>query len=220
MAFAAAIPSVLKFVTPTTIVTRSGLLAAVDYVAAYFAANGVTALVDAGWRKRTQGVNQGAGGANRVLFSPSDDSGDGGELVPPRFPGQRQIRQAADQAAVGTIRSLQNWNRKVQLSIWAVDPDPTLRANERAQIAATEALLEWTVRAVHSSPGAFAAAKFGKAKWTVPAERSFGLEILVGLEFSQPIFDVPNPVFYPTATAVARGPYTIPAPTTTGKGDT
>jgi len=207
-------------IPPPNVIIQSGLLAAADAVAAYFVANGVTAVTDVGWRKRTQGVNQGAGGANRVLFSPSDDSGDGGELAPPRFPGARQLRVAADQPPLASIRSLANWNRKVTLSIWAVDPDPTKRAVERAQIAATETLLEWTVRAVHSAPGCFAAVKFGKAKWTVPAERSFGLEILVGLEFSQPIFDVPNQTFFPNSAAVARGPHTIPTPTTTGKGDT
>jgi hypothetical protein len=205
---------------PANIIIQSGLLAAADYVAAYFVANGVTATTDVGWRKRGQQINQGPGGANRVLFSPSDDSGDGGELAPPRFPGARQLRTAADQPALASIRSLANWNRKVQLSIWAVDPDPTKRAVERFQIAATEALIEWTVRAVHSAPGAFAAVKFGKAKWTVPAERSFGLEALISLEFSQPIFDVPNQTFYPTGAAVARGSHTLPTPTTTGKGDT
>lgn len=207
--------------SPPNIIIQSGLLAAADYVASYFAANGVTATTDVGWRKRTQGVNQGAGGANRVLFSPSDESGDGGELMPPRFPGARQLRGAADATpALASIRSLVNWNRKVQLSIWAVDPDPTKRAVERAQIAATEALLEWTVRAVHSAPGAFAAVKFSKAKWTQPVERSFGLEILIGLEFSQPIFDVPNLTYFPSSAAVARGVGPVPKPTTTGKGDT
>lgn len=203
-----------------TILIASGFLAATAYVETFLAANGVTAKVDVGWRKRTQQINQGAGGANRVIFIPSGDGGDGGTLGPARFPGPRSVRPAADQPAVGSVRSLVNWERQCLVSIWGVDPDPTKRADEEAQIAATERLLEWVVRAVHSAPGAFAAVSFGKVKWTPPAERSFGVELLTSLTFSQPIFDVPRDIVYPTSAAVARGTLPIPAPTDSGHGDT
>jgi hypothetical protein len=199
------------------IVTRSGLIAATAYVASFFAANGITAVVDVGWRKRDRQINQGPGGANRVVFTPSNDDGDGGSMGPVRFPGNRNVRDAVDSPPVATIRSLASWERLVLVSVWGVDS--TDQQNESAQIEATETLLEWVVRAVHSAPGAFAAASFGKVKWTPPPERSFGLEARVELTFSQPIYDVPRNLVYPSAAAVGRSTYT-PTAVPASSGDT
>lgn len=198
------------------IVIRSGFLAAIKTVKEFFEANGVNTSVDVGWKKRPQGVNQGPGGANRVVFTPSaSDDGEAGELLPVRFPGDRNVRPAPDEKPIATIRSLLNWKRPALVSVWAVDLEK--RDDEAAQIEATEALFEWVVRAVHSAPGAFGEVEWGTAKWTVPAERSFGLELRAGFTFSHPIFDKPRDIVYPTAGVVNRGTYTPPTvPESTG----
>lgn len=193
-----------------TIIIRSGLLAAVATVGPFLAANGITATVEVGWKRRPRQDNQGTGGANRVVFIPSGEKGDGGKLTPPRFPGQRTVRDAVD-APVGNVRSLIDWKRNVVISIWAADRttanDPN---NEAAQIEAVETLFEWVARAVHSAPGAFASIEWGEPTFTEPTERSFGLELLVPLTFSHPIFDQPRDLVFPTVAVVSRAPYAPP----------
>lgn len=198
-----------------TIIIRSGFLAAVATIKTFLAANGVTANVDVGWKKRTQQINQGPGGANRVVFTPSDDSGDGGTLTPPRFPGPRNVRDGTN-VVVANTRALLTWERKSLVSVWAVDR--TALTSETAQIEAVESLFEWVVRAVHSSPGAFGSVSWGDASWTVPEERSFGLEIRSSLSFSHPIFDQPRTLARPTG-ALTRAQYTPPV-TPPSTGDT
>jgi len=70
---------------------RSGLVSLVDGVRDYFSDHSVTANVSIGWNERTKQVNQGAGGANRVVFTPSDDSGRGGRLAGAHHVGSRDI---------------------------------------------------------------------------------------------------------------------------------
>lgn len=187
------------------IIIQSGLINAIASVRTYFASNGITATVEAGWKRRAHQMNQGPGGANRVVFTPSaDENGGGGELSPPRFPGARGV------ANVATIRELANWNRRVLVSVWAVDLTAT--ESEEAQIQAVESLLEWTMRAVKFAPGAFADAVWGDTKWTPPQERAFGLEIAVGLTFRHPIFDAPSDLVFPSAAAIGRGEWPPPVP--------
>jgi hypothetical protein len=193
-----------------TIIIRSGLLAAIATVKSFLEDNGIPAAVEVGWKRGPQQINQGPGGANRVVFVPSDSDGAAGELTPPRFPGQRTVRNAVD-APVCTVRSLLEWERKIAVLVWAADrTTPGDANNEAAQIEAVETLFEWVVRAVHSAPGAFASVTWGAPKWTVPAERSFGLELRVPLTFSHPIFDQPRDLVFPTTAAVTRAPYTPP----------
>lgn len=201
-----------------TILIRSGLLAAVATVQGFLTDNGVTAKVEVGWKRRPRQDNQGALGANRVVFIPSDEKGDGGSLKPARFVGDRAIRDA-DSNHVADVRSLLNWERSVQVSIWASDrTTPNDPNNEAAQVEAVETLFEWVVRAVHCAPGAFASVTWGDPKWTEPVERSFGLELLVPLTFSHPIFDQPRELVFPSG-AVSRAAYTPPT-TPSSDGDT
>lgn len=200
------------------ITTRSGLFVATKYVETFLASNGVPAKVCVGWKQRSQHINQGPGGANRVVFIPSGPGGAGGTMLPARFPGPRNVRATALGDPVANIRSLASWERRVQVSIWGFDGSQ--KNDEEAQIEATEALFEWVVRAVHSAPGAFAEAKFGDVEWTIPAQLSLGVEALVGLTFKQPIFDVPRELVFPTSTGVTRAPYIAPAAGDPPDGDT
>lgn len=204
-------------------VIRSGFLAAVVAVQAFLTDNSVNARVEVGWRRRNQQLNQGPGGANRVVFTPSaDDSGAGGSLIPPRFVGPRTVYDKDPLAVdptrpVATMRALRDWQRRALVSVWAVDV--TRREDEAAQIEAVETLFEWVMRAVHGSPGAFAAVTWGDVTWTPPGERAFGLELRAGLTFTHPVFDSPRDIAYPAGAAVARGTYSTDDGAITG-GDT
>lgn len=185
-----------------TLVIKSGLLKLRDDVAGYFASRGVTAGVSLGWRERTKQTNQGAGRANRVVFQPSDDSGDGGEIVSPSQPGDRVINDpSAARPFVGKVRALTDWKRLVIVSVWAWDESAP--NDEGAQIAATESLFEWVQRGVQRA--AFASARWGKMRWTVdPTERLFGRELLAQLTLQHPIYDEPSETAYPETVAIDR----------------
>lgn len=170
---------------------KSGLVALVDSVRSYFETNGVTATVSLGWTKRTQQINQGPGGANRVVFTPSDDSGKSGRIVGTQQPGPRTFGTQPNQI---TVRPLVDWERILTVSIWAADT--TAPSDEALQIEAVETLFEWTVRAVQAATKNNG--RWTEAGWTVsPVEHSFGRELRVGLIFRHPIFDVENDVVKP-----------------------
>lgn len=203
-----------------SIVIRSGFLAAVASVQTYLTASGVLATCEVGWKRRTRQSNQSEGGGNRVVFIPSDASGKGGKLVPPRYVGPRGIRDplAIDPTrVVADVRALLDWERSATVSVWAVDA--TARENEPAQIEAVETLFEWVVRGVHIAPGAFGSVSWGETQWTPPIERSFGLEMQATFTYHHPIFDTPRDVVYPTSGAVSRAAY-VPPSDSSSSGDT
>lgn len=172
---------------PVTI--SSGLVALVASVRTYFTSNAVTATARLGWKQPTQQINQGPGGANRVIFIPSDPSGRGGSLDGgARQPGPRVF------GGDTTARSLVSWKRLVTVSVWAVDTsDPH---DEEKQIEAVEDLFEWTIRAVHAY--AHADARWGEVVWTVsPIEHVFGRELRAALTLNLPMFDKPTGLAFP-----------------------
>lgn len=183
------------------VVFKSGVVALVASVRAYFAAMSVTAVVPPlGRKERTKQVNQGPGGANRVVFEMSDPAGKGGKLAAPHIVGARDIVDA-DKNVVATVRSLKNWERALTVSVWAADPSDT--NDEEKQIEATEALFEWVLRATNAfvASGASPAASlvWGDTDWTsTPVERAYGFELRVGLVFKHPIFDVPIDLAFPS----------------------
>lgn len=184
--------------TLPAITFKSGLVALVAAVQAYFTATGNQATVSLGWKERTK---QPAAGAGRVVFTPSDDSGKGGNIVQPHMPGPRDVLDDNGNV-VARVRALRSWERLVVVSVFA--NDPTNIEDESAQIEATETLYEATVRAVNSfavSPlGTLAAAGlvWGAVNWTpVPIERVFGRELRAELTFKHPIFDAPLEVVFP-----------------------
>ena len=167
---------------------RSGLVALVHSVRDYFTANGVTASVSLGWKERSRQDNQGAGGANRVVFTPSDDSGRGGTIDGIRGPGSRN-NLASNGGDDTSRRGLYSWERFVVVSIWAQDDSQADPEDEEAQIEATEALFEWTMRAVQAF--AHQDARWGDVTWTpTPVDRSFGRELRAALTYRHPMFDL------------------------------
>lgn len=163
---------------------RSGLVYLVDQVRELVHNVDASVVVELGFRKRPQQLNQSPGRANRIVFIPSSPNGGAGALVAPRSPGNR-----ADDS-----RILRTWHRELTVSIWAVDP--TDRSDEAKQLEAIETLLELTMQAVQRV--AHATAEWGDPVWTVPAEISFGLELLVPLTFKTPIFDADAERVFPS----------------------
>jgi hypothetical protein len=186
------------------LVIRSGLEALVDDVGAFFKANSMTAVVAFGQKERTKQINQGPGTANRVVFIPHDEQGDGGELLEEGSPGAwREIRDAAG-VLVGRVRQAGIWERVVGVSVWGYDPTTD---TERAHYAAVEALLERTRAAIKWSQAGGGNARWDRTKtrWTVaPVELKHGAEVQVWFRLRTPLFDVAEAVGFPQGTAVAR----------------
>lgn len=184
------------------ITIRSGLRHLVEGVRAYFSEHAVESIVTAGFRPRYKQENQGPGRANRVVFIPGDPrSGAGGRIGQPREPGFREIVNPADPTKLaGTARAIADWDRSLLISVWAYDADK--RTDDFEQICACEDLIELTKRAVDSV--ALANAVWTTTTWTVPGESAFGAECMLGLEFTHPLFDVPNERAFPENAVVTK----------------
>ncbi len=164
--------------------TKSGLVDLVEKVRAYFVANGVSAGVHLGWQARYRVINQGPGQANRVVFTPGDDNGAAGRILAPRRVGQRSV------GANDSTRALYDWDRIVLVSMWASAPGSIgdEEARESATYEVLEDLIEQTMRGIYSA--AHADVIVGEVRMTVPAERAYGLEARIGMNFRHPLFDV------------------------------
>lgn len=193
---------------------RSGLVALVTHVRNYFLLKGIDANVPPlGWKERTKQINQGIGGANRVVFVPSGPNGAAGPLASIRGPGKRLHN--ANSADAFTRRGLYNWERQAGVSIWGIDrSNPLDIENEEAQIEATELLFERVIEAVHyfvaSSEqqfGGYATVEWGEPTWvTPPNERVFGRELLAPLTLKHPMFAEEVGYAYPERVVVTRDP--------------
>lgn len=176
--------------------TRSGLVALVQAVRARLAADGVTAVCELGWRRRDIQINQGPGGANRIIFIP----GDGGRL-------SRDTRGKWNPAPLASD------DMRVVMSVWAVDPVDTY--DEEKQIEATETLREIAMNAVNTAVDAalnqalgVANIIWGEWKWSAELrEMNFGREMLVNFTLKtqiwRPAYDTATP-----AGVINRGPIT------------
>lgn len=183
------------------LIAASGLKHLLDGVRAYFAANGVTALVEVGAKKLPQ-QSQGTGGANRVVFVPFDPkSGAAGQFVEPGNFGFRDIDDDSDPPVhVGAVRPIADWQRQMVVSVWA--RDATKPEDEEAQAIAVEDLVERTMQAIVAV--GLADVGFSKIEANVPKERVFGSEVRFGLTFTQPIFDRPLDVGHPEFATVKK----------------
>lgn len=182
----------------------SSLLALANGVRARFRTlNPDVSVAVTGWRARFQHLNQGAPVANRVCFIPGRPNGTDAPLERPRHTSSNP-------------RNLLGWNRIVTVSVWACDP--TQPANDEAQIAALEDLLEQTIQAIHTAvyvdssgqpllvDGKYVAVglgnlHWGSVTWTVDnKEMGAGKEVLVELTQRSTFFDVPLTTVTPTGT--------------------
>lgn len=168
-----------------TVTIKSAIPPLVGHVQAYFTANQITANVAFGLKELTKQVNQGPGGANRVVFSPDPD-GDAGEILPPRLKHHHPGK--------GSPRAIVNFRKKLIVSVWAVDTSDL--ANEALQYAAVEQLLEYTVQAVRSVH--HADSEWEKPQWVKKdVELAFGRELRVALYLKGALFNIPNDVRTP-----------------------
>lgn len=173
----------------------SSLIALANGVRVYMkAVNPAVVVGVTGWKQRSQQLNQGTPGANRILFIPGDLQGRDGALERGRKPSSNP-------------RTLLEWKRIVTMSVWAVDASsPANLDNDEAQIAAVENLLEQAIQAVHlavdpDTKTAVGAGNihWGGVRWSVAnQEMAFGREVLVDFQQSSVFFDRPNTVVYPT----------------------
>ena len=104
-----------------------------DSVTAVLTQMGITppALTVSGYNQREQQVNQGAGGANRIILMPGSwpDGADQGELVEP-------VRRKGILHRVNAT-----WRRVVTMSCWGVDTSNPLDTNPERQIQAVSSLM-------------------------------------------------------------------------------
>lgn len=198
----------------------SGLLALTAGVQAFFQTNGISAKVDFGWKARTKILNQGPGGANRVVFMPGlvppdqdvPKSIDAGEITQPRMPT----------STGGNPRALRWWKQVVTVSIWGVAGEGYEGGldlgDEASQYAAASDLLEATIQAMQgavwvdpagvSHVVGLADVRFQKASWVQPpTELGFGRELLVYCTHNGPLLDIPIGIAKPQP-AVGRGALT------------
>lgn len=167
----------------------------IEGVRTYLAERRVVAEVAFGRRARARRLNQGIGGANRIVFQPGDDGGRLGKLAPTHQPGQREI------APDVTARSLVNWTTLYTVFVWAAAPASSARVRDEADdFEAAEELLQWTVRAVHW-------AFDGHAQWGAvslvhePAELAHGVELRAELVVDFPLYDTPLTRVFPAGQA-------------------
>lgn len=169
----------------------------VEGVDAYFVANGITAVVERGWKARQKLTNQGPGRGNRVVFLPSKQDGSAGRLVNPRQAGLTEegedLTTDPPTPVQFTWRPLVDWQRLLLVSVWAYDGDK--RNDEGAQDDAVYWLFTQTVRAVNAA--AFGNAVWGAIAFTPPDERALGLEVLAELSFQFAMPDVPLDLTWP-----------------------
>lgn len=188
----------------------SATVAMVHGMRAYLKAIGVDANVTAcGWKERPQQINQGPGGANRIVLypgrKPGGETAAAGELT-------RENRPSTTNP-----RALITWRKLMTMSIWAADTSNL--QDEELQIAAVEQLLEWAIQAAHYAvdPATQVAVgvanlEWGSLEYTIPpVNMRFGQEIM--LEFTQkcPLFDQTIGIAFPKP-GIIRGTKPITAP--------
>jgi hypothetical protein len=182
----------------------TGLPALVDGIAAYLQAQNVTAVVELGWRKNVQQVNQGEGTANRIIVQPGDPAGDAGELADPRQAGYgpRAVwppdpNQTPDDV-VG--RELADWAEIATVFIWAVDAEAP--EDDRRQYIAIRSLLQSFRQAAQAV--ARQSLDVGRLEWVniENVEKQYGRELALSIVVHAPLFDLTPEIAHPSNVAV------------------
>lgn len=166
--------------------------------AAYLARHGVPASVVFGRRERNRRLNQGPATGSRIVFVPGDPSGNLGKLGVANHPGQRS--ETVNLHGVDVTqrsRALRDWRVRMSVHVWV-----HRGGSEADDFEAAEALLQWTVRAVHHSVTSWH--EWGDVSVSEPAEAHNGVELIAALTLNFALVDVPNTVVFPSAN-VNRG---------------
>lgn len=175
-------------------------LHALSGIRAYFKANGISTAVLFGPRERGIQLNQGVGGANRIVLVPGRlPNGDDGDFSGAAGPG-------------GNPRKLVSQEIVTTLSLWAGVPAPGDNRNDEALEQAIDDMKENVISAIQSV--LMQAATIRSPRWNLnPLETRFGAEYLIELAISGTYRALEQGVpAYPTP-IVHRGTETIPAPT-------
>jgi hypothetical protein len=189
----------------------SGFRMMLEGVQTYFKANQWAEIVEGGWKAREQILNQGPGGAGRVVFVhgrvPAANAGpyDAGAIEQPRIAGPRG--SVAGGTYVDNPRPLRQWARIVTVSVWGVNAQAL--DDDVAQSEAAEELFERTLQAIHNAvfvdpdngaqtPSGLADVKWEGLIWNVVSPNyGYGRELLGYLTHRGPIFDQAIGLAYP-----------------------
>lgn len=175
-------------------------------VRAYFTAQSVTAKVFVSFGKeRWKQINQGAGGANRVVFVVGAKDGKGGKYDKKfgvRGPGGNPVHDMTKTPTIQSVdpRPIISEAGTLLVSTWATarEDDTTLDGDtlEEKIICAEQNLFEALVQAVQNT--AFKAANWTEFEWnTEPKELRFGIERLSTLELAGVYYDRAMPLVFP-----------------------
>jgi hypothetical protein len=198
---------------------RDAYLTLAQAMRTYLGANEHAVEVSVGLRARFELVNQGPGGANRIVLIPGRYNG---EELPAILDGGTFENRLGLQSI--DPRELVQVSHMVTLSIWGVDTSAP--QDEGKQQAATNRILELAKRAVHNALDPLLGDPLGADRdsegndtWRDfsrvyhSLESGFGLELLVRFEMQGPLFDAPQERVYPQVGALSK---TLTASTTTG----
>lgn len=166
--------------------STSALSLLFEDVKAQFTADATNANLVFGWQERTKRINQGLGGAARVVFEPGEDKGKAGQYGP-----SVQNRRPM---ALRATRSLGTFLESCTVECWAFDASAP--GNEQVQYEAARWLHDLTIRAIYRSPrvghGSF---EIKDPTWiTDKKELRFGAAIRFTLIVQAKIADDPGPV--------------------------
>lgn len=144
-------------------------------VRSFFVDNGVTASVSVGWKAPTKRINEGPGGANRVVLIPTDPSGRAGRFV-------------IGTTTHHTPKPIATWEQNIVVAVWAVDASsPDALADDEKQFTAVNDLLENTMEAIRGV--AHAAAIPGEINFLLePLELAYGREARVSYVLKSELF--------------------------------
>lgn len=157
------------------------------------------ATIVVGERSKVAQINQGPGGANRIVIQPGDDGGKDGEFLGVRGPGPKTIVPPPldnTTTAQGTqVRRISDWNRLFMISVWACDP--ARPRDDLPSYEACERLLEDFMQAVTATYPAHIA--WGAPTWTrKTVDTEYGREIRVPLAIRSTMFDLPESTVTPS----------------------
>ena len=148
--------------------TTAARLFLLQGIRSYFQANGVTTAVFFGFKERTKSVNQGKGGANRIV------------VIPGRFPNHEDGELVAPTGTGGNPRRLMSQELITTLSLWAVAAD---NGNEEQTEQAIDDMKENVISAIQST--LMHAVQWGANRYNPePIETRFGVEYLIEISIS------------------------------------